>query len=129
MTKKELEQSKNQAYKERDMLVCALSKIYPSFLTKHPKEDKTWEKDWRNIVVINIPVRRRIGVYPDFPEDMQLTWHIHKSELKLFSHLEQGLNEWDGHTTEEKYRRLECLWIEPKKKWYEFWKGANSSQD
>lgn len=122
MTKQELEKQKNQAYKERDMLVCALSKIYPAHLSRHPRSDKLWENDWRWIVCIHIPVIRRIDNYI-FSEEKQVTWHIHDSEKDMFSHLEREKNHWDGHDTDEKYYRLERLWIdEPKKKWYEFWK-------
>ena len=49
------EKAKNQAYWERNQLVAALSKIFPSHLAKHPESDKEWENDWRTIVVIYLP--------------------------------------------------------------------------
>jgi len=85
--------SKETAYHERDMLVAALSAIYPSHLCRHPDADADWDDDWRWIVCIHLPTG-------------QATWHIHASELPLFSHLVRDENHWDGHTTEEKYRRL-----------------------
>lgn len=110
-----LEKAKDNAYWERNQLVVALSKIYPSWLELHPLEDKDWEKDWRHIVFIEIPVRE--DVYGDARNiqryrvvKRQLSWHIHDSEVKYFQHLElRKGNSWDGHTTEEKYKRLESL--------------------
>lgn len=89
--------SKNRAYKERNALVAALSRIFESHLCKHDENDTTWERDWMNIVCIHAPV---VG---------QLTWHLHDSDLPLFKHLQEGPNHWDGHTTEEKYLRLASL--------------------
>lgn len=39
--------SKDQAYWERNQLVSALSKIYPSSRGLHPLSDKKWDKEWR----------------------------------------------------------------------------------
>jgi len=90
----ELTVSKDQAYKERNQLVCVLSKLFPSWLERHPDEDESWEDDWRTIVFIDTPAG-------------QASWHIHDVEVANFNHLEmrEG-NSWDGHTTEEKYKRL-----------------------
>jgi hypothetical protein len=92
-------ESKNTAYKERNALVCALSKIFPSHLMEHSKDDASWDDNWRTIVCIEAPL---VG---------QLTWHIHKDELPMFErHLAWlAYNNWDGHTTEEKYRRLASI--------------------
>lgn len=97
-----LAEEKDGAYRERDQLVAALSKIYPAWLERHPKEDEAWEDEWRWIVFVEIPTKDgRPG---------QLSWHIHDSELSYFDNLErrQG-NSWDGHTTEEKYERLRLI--------------------
>ena len=32
--------------------------------------------------------------------------------MDLFTHLEMGDEKWDGHTTEEKYKRLNSLGIQ-----------------
>lgn len=91
-----LEKSKDSAYKERDSLVRYLSTQYPSHLMRHPDSDTEWEDDWRWIVCIHSVAG-------------QMTWHIHDSELYGFGHLVRTqFNDWDGHTTEEKYKRL-CL--------------------
>lgn len=94
--KKELRKeikAKNQAYYERNQLVSALSKLFPSCLGEHTPIDKNWEKDWRTIVFITLPTG-------------QASWHIHKDDIKYFSHLSFVYPPWDGHTTEEKYERL-----------------------
>lgn len=101
----ELTAAKNQAYSERDQLVCLLASLYPSWLARHPDSDTTWEDDWRWIVFIHLPDGKG--------GDVQASWHIHDSELKWF--LDIGLKEtlygkeppvWDGHTTDEKYQRV-----------------------
>lgn len=91
----QLEAEKNNAYQERDKLVCALSKMFNSYLAKHPETDD-WDDEWRWIVYIELPTG-------------QVSWHIHESEKDLFSHLSVKENNWDGHSTEEKYRRLSLL--------------------
>jgi hypothetical protein len=90
-----LTKTKDGAYHERNMLVAALSKVFPSSLEKHIGDD--WDPGWGWVVFIDLPTS-------------QVSWHIHDSELPLFDHLPrlQGRT-WDGHTTEEKYARLAAL--------------------
>lgn len=96
----ELTEQKNGAYRERDILVAALSKCFPSHLTRHvpqPRED--WDDEWLNVVCVHLPAG-------------QATWHIHSSELGLFEHLngiEPRCQGYDGYTTDEKYRRVFSL--------------------
>jgi len=94
---KDLRDAKNNAYRERNLLVAALSKIFPAHLALHP-ESEQWDDDWRNIVFIEAPIGKG--------KTTQLSWHIHDSELGYFKHLPQGRNDWDGHDTKEKYNRL-----------------------
>jgi len=89
-------EEQDSVYQERDMLVAALSKIFPSHLCMHPETDVSWELEWRYIVCVHLPTG-------------QATWHIHERELPWFSHLPMLANHWDGHTTEEKYARLALL--------------------
>lgn len=112
----ELKKEKDAAYWERNQLVAALSKIYPSWLERHPSSDKEWEDDWRWIVFIVIPGKEifyeQKYVQGGFKvkKPRQLSWHIHDSELVNFMHLKYRLgSSWDGHTTEEKYDRLAKL--------------------
>jgi hypothetical protein len=98
-----LRAQKDAAYAERNQLVAALSKLLPAHLARHPDEDAAWEDDWRWIVVVNVPAG-------------QMTWHIHDSEREMFNHLDVRADfAWDGHTTDEKYRRLGLLasWRDP----------------
>jgi len=90
---------KDGVYSERNRLVAALSKLFPSWLEDHPAEDKEWAEHWRTIVFIDGP-------------GGQMSWHIHFSEIEMFSHLEhRGGDSWDGHTTEQKYERLASLTV------------------
>lgn len=84
----------DSVYTERNRLVAWLSHLYPSYLTRHPDEDKSWEDDWRWIVCI-------------LTSEGQLTWHIHDSDKPMFEHLDVNeSHQWDGHTTTEKYARI-----------------------
>jgi hypothetical protein len=38
-----------------------------------------------------------------------MTWHVHDSEVPLFTHLEMREGDWDGHDTDGKSRRLARL--------------------
>lgn len=88
-----LAKGKNSAYYERNQLVSFLSRLYPSHLARHPESDTKWEDAWRWIICIHSPKG-------------QLTWHIHETEKKFFSHLKEKPGHWDGHTTPQKYARL-----------------------
>ena len=86
--------TQDEVYRERDALVAALSKLWPSHLAWHGDPD--WEDGWRNIVCVHSPVG-------------QLTWHIQDDERPQFAHLLVADEHWDGHTTTEKYARLGAL--------------------
>lgn len=91
-----LRRDKDAAYRERDALVCALSKLFPSSLGRHP-DAEPWDDDWRWIVFVQLPTG-------------QASWHIHDSELAMFDHLRRDVPvKWDGHTTDQKYARLAQL--------------------
>jgi len=82
----------NAVYHERNMLVAYLATCYPSHLARHPEED-VWDDDWRWLVCIHTPAG-------------QMTWHLHDSEYPLFTWIPEQPNDWDGHTTDEKYTCL-----------------------
>lgn len=88
------ERARDSAYTERNRLVAALSKLYPAGLKRTAIEG--WDPAWHGCVIIDAPVG-------------QLSWHFHDREAALFAHLGPYTGEWDGHTTEEKYARLERL--------------------
>lgn len=94
MLTRDMRARKDAAYLERNRLVAALSKVYPSGKAKTAIEG--WSEDWHNCVYIDLPTG-------------QASWHIHDSQMWLFEHLGPYTKPWDGHTTDEKYERLEAL--------------------
>lgn len=91
-------------YDERNRCVAAMAAMaqrlgWPAWLGHHePANDPSWDAEWRNVVYIFLPT------------EGQVSWHIHDRDLPLFAHLHRvrGVDgTWDGHTTEEKYKRLE----------------------
>lgn len=93
----ELVAAKDGAYRERDELVALLSKLYPSHLAEHDPDDRDWDPAWQTIVCIHTPWG-------------QATWHIRwGTEAHLFDHLDpvNVYSDWDGHSTDEKYDRLQ----------------------
>lgn len=83
---------KDNAYTERNHLVALLAALYPSGKAKTDIPD--WDSEWHNCI------------YIDFPWG-QASWHVHDSDMYLFEHVPQYEKKWDGHTTEEKYRKIE----------------------
>lgn len=99
---KTMEARKDGAYSERNKCVVLITQMALAMgmtagIGRHPEEDADWEDDWMNIIFIDLPAG-------------QISWHIHDSELPLFSFLPEYTGKWDGHDTEEKYRRV----LEPK---------------
>lgn len=85
---------KDAAYLERNQTVAALAAAYPSGIAKTAIEG--WHAEWHGCVYIDLPTG-------------QASWHYHDSQAHLFSHLPPYNGVWDGHSTEEKYRRLAAL--------------------
>jgi hypothetical protein len=108
--KKQLEQEKelrNAVYKERNLILALLVNYLKGGLTsdhigikEHVGED--WDDEWRHVLFI------------DLPHGGQVSWHLYKDELVNFPGIGEYKGEWDGHDTEEKYRRvrafLHCDW-------------------
>ena len=89
---KELRKAKDAAYLERNQVVAAFASCFlGAGIAKTAIEG--WEPEWHNCVYIDTPTG-------------QVSWHYHDSQADLFAHLPPYLGKWDGHTTEEKYRRL-----------------------
>ena len=102
----ELNQQKDRAYKERNLLLVLLAKVaiasgYDAGLGKCDPEDTSWEADWQNVVFIELPGKNG---RMDMP--VQCSWHVRDSELEDFSFLPPYKKPWDGHSTEEKYKRI-----------------------
>lgn len=88
---REMEARKDAAYLERNQLVAALSKCFPSGVGR--TEIPGWSPDWHNCVYVDLPTG-------------QVSWHFHDSHGHLFNHLFAYGGKWDGHSTEEKYERV-----------------------
>lgn len=52
-----------------------------------------WDPSWHGCVYIDLPTG-------------QVSWHFHDSQSYLFADLPPYMDEWDGHDTPEKYRRV-----------------------
>ena len=94
-----LEAMRDSAYDERNRVVAALARVVlaqggAAGIRRHePDPDPDWDDDWKNVVAIDLPTG-------------QVTWHYHDSHRALFEGLPAYTKDWDGHTTDEKYRRL-----------------------
>lgn len=89
--------NRDSIYHERNQVVAALSKCFSSGTVRTPIEG--WEPEWFNCVYIQLPTG-------------QVSWHYHDRERPLFAHLPPYWGKYDGHTTEEKYRRLAQLKVD-----------------
>lgn len=90
----EMEARKDAAYLERNQVVAALAKAFPSGVARTAIEG--WSEDWHGCVYIDLPTG-------------QASWHYHDSQAYLFNGIPHYLGAWDGHDTPEKYRRLAAL--------------------
>lgn len=90
----EMEARKDAAYLERNQVVAALAKCFPSGVARTAIEG--WSEDWHGCVYIDLPTG-------------QASWHFHDSQAHLFRDLPPYTGTWDGHDTPEKYRRLAAL--------------------
>ena len=93
----EAQAAQQNAYSERNRLVAALSKMFPSHLVPSEDGDPEW-----SIVCVHLPTGHA-------------SWHVRRIEMMAgwFTHVggqpQVQPHGWDGHTTEEKYLRLEAL--------------------
>lgn len=82
------------AYTERNHLVAALAKVYPSGLRK--TDIPGWDEEWQGCCTIDLPTG-------------QISYHYHDSEAYLFEGLPPYMGEYDGHTKEIVHERLRGL--------------------
>ena len=85
---------RDYAYSERNKVVAALAKLFPSGIAR--TEIEGWDAEWHGCVYIDLPTG-------------QVSWHYHDREAHLFADLPPYTKPWDGHTTDEKYRRLAAI--------------------
>jgi len=80
-------------YRERAHLVSLLSRIFPSYLARPDDASEGFD----------------LAVFVDTHEG-QLSWHLANKDVDLFDHLKvREVSGWDGHTTEEKYARIDRI--------------------
>ena len=85
---------KDQAYLERNHLVAALARLYPSGTKRTNIPD--WSSDWHGCVYIDLPTG-------------QISYHYHDSHAYLFEDLPSYESGWDGHDKEMVHHRLANL--------------------
>ena len=90
---------KDAAYAERNKVVAGFAALamkigYAACRTR--TEIEGWSDDWHGCVYIQLPTG-------------QVSWHYHDSEAELFSFLPENAVAWDGHDTDETYRRVLML--------------------
>jgi hypothetical protein len=90
---------RNEAFTERNKIAVCLAKAAIALggnagVAQHDPEDKTWDPEWRTILFIDLP-----GVG-------QLSWHFHDRDRGLLEGMLSYEDDWDGHTTEDKYSRM-----------------------
>lgn len=88
---------KRRIYEERSRLIALISKMFPN---SSIEKDDNRDDEFSNVVYIELPTG-------------QVSWHIRESEKDLFKHLERKGTKWDGHSTQEKYERIEaCIMMQ-----------------
>lgn len=88
-----------KAFWERNQLVAFLSKLFPSYLLEHT-EGSYLQKGWKHYILIQTPAG-------------QISFHLDEADLPYFRHSfvlkDESIVAWDGHSTEEKFARIQKL--------------------
>lgn len=88
------ERERDNAYRERARLVAHLASLHPSHIGPTDPAMPDWP-----VVIIETPAG-------------QMSWHIAPRDVSLFAHVRPSSavdRAWDGHSSEEKYERLQAL--------------------
>lgn len=94
---RELEVRKDGAYLERNHLVAALARCFPSGIRKTAIEG--WSDDWHGCVYIDLPAG-------------QISYHYHDSQAFLFEALPAYTKLYDGHTKDDVHERLKSATLQ-----------------
>lgn len=92
----ELIEEKNEAYRQRNHLVAALARLFPSGIRQTNIDG--WDQEWNGCVYIDLPIG-------------QISYHYHVSQSYLFDDLPPYTKEWDGHEKETVHQRLAWLGV------------------
>src|SRR5258705_9620523 len=87
-------EEKNEAYRQRNYLVAALARLFPSGITRTAIPD--WDPEWHGCCFIDLP-------------SGQISYHYHDREAHLFADLPPYEKPWDGHDKDTVHRRLMSL--------------------
>jgi hypothetical protein len=87
-------EEKDEAYHQRNYLVAALARLFPSGIRRTCIPD--WDPEWRGCCYIDLPTG-------------QISYHYRDCESFLFSDLPIYSKAWDGHDKETVHRRLLAL--------------------
>lgn len=79
----------DSVYRERAHLVAHLAALYRSTIGYTDPAEPDWA-----VVIIDLPTG-------------QASWHVSPDDMSLFDHVRRADVAWDGHSTEEKYQRLD----------------------
>lgn len=96
---KDLRRRKDGAYLERNRLVAAFCRLALELgwnAGKARTAIEGWSEEWHGCIYIDTP-------------SGQVSWHYHDSHDHLFDDLPDYDGKWDGHTTDQKYERLNEL--------------------
>jgi hypothetical protein len=93
--------SLNAVYTERNKLLALVAKQAIALgFQAGVMQDLSGDKCWQNVVIIDLP-------------SGQCAWHIHKTEMVWFAFLDPYLGAWKGHSTEQKYARVQAAQYKP----------------
>lgn len=96
---------KNSAYSERNKCVALIARMAIELGLKAGRAITAiegWDEEWHNCVYIDLP-------------SGQVSWHYHSGESAQFAALPEYYGKWDGHTTDEKYDRVNQAFAEVNK--------------
>lgn len=89
---------KDRAYHERNVVVAALARLFPSGIRATDIEG--WNPEWQNCVYIDLPTG-------------QVSYHYHISEEDLFVNLPPYEKPYDGHDKRMVHERLGHVFASP----------------
>ncbi len=83
-----------EVYTERNMVIALAARLARVLgMRTDIGYDKDAEEGWKSVLYIDLP-------------SGQVSWHIPDKDLKHFGDQPVYEGEWDGHSTETKYRRV-----------------------
>ncbi len=87
-------EEKDEAYRQRNYLVAALARLFPSGTRQ--TDIPGWDPEWHGCCFIDLPTG-------------QISYHFHSSQAGLFADLPLYEKPWDGHDKDMVHERL--MWL------------------